>query len=137
MSVPPAAFLAAVRAHIGVRYRLHGADRQGVDCLGLVVSALHEAGGARLRPAHYRLRQTDIAPFIAWARDVGFDECDSGPGAQQDGDILLVVTGPAQHHCIVRDGDEIIHAHAGLRRVVRQPRPSDWTRTAAFRLKGV
>jgi hypothetical protein len=55
-------------------------------------------------------------------------------GCPVPGDVLLFRLGTWQHHlAIAAPGNEIIHAHAGLRRVVRSPVPSDWMRAGHWR----
>ncbi len=48
-------------------------------------------------------------------------------GSPRPGDILLVQPGPAQNHLLVIGPDGcLIHAHAGLRRVVSMPGTCPW-----------
>ena len=133
MTVSPEAFLDAARSFVGVRYRLHGSCREGVDCIGLVLAALAEAGGPHLAAQGYSLRNTRIDRFLSLADAAGLRESDGN----QNGDVRLLRTGPAQYHCAITDGDAAIHAHAGLRKVVRQPIPTNWKAFRAFRLKGI
>ena len=126
----PADFLRSARSLIGTRYRLHGRDPHGVDCLGLVLLALRHTGRHLAEPAEYGLRNTSIDHLLPWAGQAGFARA---KGAQC-GDVLLVRVGPAQHHLAIRDGAQVIHAHAGLRRVVRQPALPDWRQVAIYRL---
>lgn len=125
MSVDRAAFLREAEALVGVPFRLHGhLAATGLDCVGLVALALARSGGPELSPRGYRLRNNEIAPWLRFAGDAGL-EAVAGP--IEPADILLLRPGPAQHHlAIAREADTILHAHAGLRRVVRQPRPREW-----------
>lgn len=120
-----AGFLREAEALVGTRFRLHGRHAAtGLDCIGLVALALARSGGPELAPAGYRLRNTDIAPWLAFAGTAGLETVE---GAAEPGDVLLLLVGPAQHHLVIAgDADTIIHAHAGLRRVVRQPRRHGW-----------
>ena len=117
--MPPAErFAQAAEALAGTRFRLHGRSRAGgVDCIGLVACAL-EACGRRVRsPEGYGLRNSDIARHLRFAAENGFAETER-PDAR--GDLLLVLPGPAQFHLLVASGaGHFVHAHAGLRRVVR------------------
>jgi hypothetical protein len=51
------------------------------------------------------------------------------------GDVLLIALGFAQHHlAIAIDAQSVVHAHAGLRRVVLQPRDPAWQIRATWRV---
>ena len=119
----------AALALTGTPFRLHGRDpRFGLDCVGLVWRALHDAGFAVVAPTGYMLRTTELRPLLAFAPAAGLSPC-SGP--IQPGDILLVRPGPAQHHLVIAGPDhrregEWIHAHAGLRKVVATSGPLAW-----------
>lgn len=125
MSVDRAAFLREAEALVGTAFRLHGRyAATGLDCVGLIALALARSGGPKLAPTGYRLRNTDIGPWLAFAGVAGLELVE---GPIQPADILLLRPGPAQHHlAIAIDCDTILHAHAGLRHVVRQPRPDEW-----------
>lgn len=110
----------AAEALVGVPFRLFGRDsRYGLDCVGLVAAALARSGAAVPAPSGYALRNTDIAPFLPFAAQAGLVSCEGYPAR---GDVLLLEPGPAQHHLAIATGpDTIVHAHAGLRRIVLQP----------------
>ena len=107
-------------ALVGVPFRLFGRDaRYGLDCVGLVAAALARSGAAVSAPSGYALRNTGIDPFLPFAAKAGLMPCEGDP---KRGDVLLLQPGPAQHHLAIATGpDTIVHAHAGLRRVVLQP----------------
>ena len=116
---------------IGSPFRLNGRNpRFGLDCVGLVHCALEAAG---LRPASckgYQLRNYSIEPFLKSAEASGLAKS-SGP--VEPGDIVLVIPGPAQHHLLVAEGGgRFIHAHAGLRKVVRSTPPIPWEIVSAW-----
>ena len=109
----------AAQALAGVPFRLHGREPvTGLDCLGLVGRALEDCGWSVRYPQGYRLRNTDIAPWLGFAARNGLRSC---AGPVRRGDVLLTRPGPAQHHLLIALGaDGFVHAHAGLRRVVCQ-----------------
>lgn len=120
----------AAHALVGVPFLLHGRDpRLGLDCLGVLAVAMGET--ARL-PNGYRLR-SGCADVARLAATLGL-----GPvqGAPQTGSILLLRPGPCQQHvAIAIDPESIVHAHAGLRRVVRSPLPAEWPILGHWRLQ--
>lgn len=114
----------AAEDFVGVPFRLFGRDsRYGLDCVGLVAAAFARSGSAVPAPSGYALRNTDIAPFLPFAAQAGLVPCEGKP---ERGDVLLLAPGPAQHHLAIATGpDSIVHAHAGLRRIVLQPLATD------------
>ena len=117
----------------GTPFRLHGRTRvQGVDCIGLVACALEAADLPADPPQGYTLRNTLPGAHADKAGRSGFIVAD---GPVMRGDLLLVRPGPAQHHLIVALGKtRVVHAHAGLRRVVVQTRLPDWPVLTHWRL---
>lgn len=124
MTPSPETFARAAEDLVGTRFRLHGSDPAfGLDCVGLVAAALARCGGPRLSPSGYALRNTDIDAFLPFAARAGLAPA---TGEIRRGDVLLTVPGPAQHHLAVAcDPHRIVHAHAGLRRIVAQPLAPD------------
>lgn len=119
---------------IGTPFRLHGRDpRHGIDCVGLVVWCLREIGENPSVPVGYRLRNSDIATWLPCAESSNLA---SIVGPIDVGDIILVRTGPGQDHLVIAEGPNVaIHAHAGLRRVVRQPMQFGCDARAHWRLR--
>ena len=124
MSETREAFAQAAESLVGTPFRLFGRDTAyGLDCVGLVAAALARSGRSVSVPAGYGLRNADIADFLPFATLAGLKPCDSDPIR---GDVLLLRPGPAQHHLAIATApDMIVHAHAGLRRIVSQPLPTD------------
>lgn len=124
---------AAALATVGARFRLHGRDPgEGLDCVGLAAHAL-AAGGWRggAVPTGYAVRGGDRGR-VAALLDAALVRC-AGDGT---GDILLVAAGPGQLHLAVRTERGIVHADAGLRRVVERPGPLPWPVIGAWRIGG-
>ena len=126
-------FAEAASALEGTRFRLHGRNpATGLDCVGLVASALEIAGRPAICPTGYALRNIEIDHYLAFANRNGFAAF-TGPVAT--GDLLLVRPGPAQAHLLIATAtNQYVHAHASLRQVVEQDGPLAWPICAQWRL---
>lgn len=133
MSARGAAVAQAALGLVGCRFRLHGRDPEtGLDCIGLVHAALVAVGCRPVTPRGYGLRNIMVDAWLPAAAQSGLVAARRPVRA---GDILLLALGYAQHHLVIAvDADSVVHAHAGLRRVVRQPREPAWQIEAAWRL---
>jgi cell wall-associated NlpC family hydrolase len=118
---------------VGCRFRLHGRDpATGLDCIGLVHAALAAASAAPVAPHGYGLRNIAIDDWLPFAAQSGLV---AARGPIRAGDVLLLRLGYAQHHLVIAvDAVSVVHAHAGLRRVVRQPREPAWQTEATWRI---
>lgn len=124
---------AAAESFVGAPFRFRGRDpRSGLDCVGLVAAALEAIGAPAPPIAPYTFRQRDFAAQIAGAALAGFDEV---AGISHAGDVLLLRPGPAQVHLGVVGAGGLIHAHAGLGRVVQTPLPPAWPVERHWRLR--
>ncbi|MDG6079190.1 peptidoglycan endopeptidase [Erythrobacter litoralis] len=132
MTMFAARFAQAAERLVGSPYRLHGRDpRTGIDCVGLVLEAMRAGGRKPIDLPAYGLRNRTISPFLVFADRNGFSP---SSGGEERGDLLLFATGPAQHHlAIALNAGAIAHAHAGLRKTIRQIPPETWTRIARWR----
>ena len=123
--VVPADVVGAAQSLVGSRFRLHGRDpATGVDCVGLVGWALAAAGRPATVPQGYALRLRDPWKWREWGERSGLREIS---GDAEPGDVAVMAVGPGQLHLAIVIGDgTIVHAHAGLGRVVRSPVPEAW-----------
>jgi murein DD-endopeptidase / murein LD-carboxypeptidase len=127
------AVVAAARACVGTRFRSQGrAVGLGLDCVGVALLAAAAAGkGSLVVPAYALGGDNDdvIEPILAafGCRPVG---------VALAGDILVTAPAPRQRHLAVVTPAGVVHAHAGLGRVVEGPLDGDWTIIGAWRLPG-
>lgn len=112
------AVVAAARALVGVRFRLHGrVPERGLDCVGLAALVL-----GRVAPEGYGLRSGDEGRAADWLRAAGLRRVEEA----RDGDLALVRPGPLQLHLMIVVPGGHVHAHAGVGRVVEMPGASPW-----------
>ncbi|MBO9696012.1 MAG: C40 family peptidase [Sphingopyxis sp.] len=104
---------------VGTTFRPQGSDpATGLDCAGLVHAAYAAAGRCLVRPAGYPLR--------GWSRDrieaalalAGFVPV---ADRMRAGDVALFAQAARQFHLGLLGYETLVHAHAGLRRVVETP----------------
>lgn len=118
---------------VGARFRAQGCDpATGLDCVGLVWAA-HAAAGWRLaRPADYPLRGWPRDRIEAALARAGFVPA---VDPARTGDVALVALAAGQFHLALIGPDSIVHAHAGLRRVVEAPCDAATASAARWRLQ--
>lgn len=133
MITPGEALAGFAQSLVGCPFRLHGRDpATGLDCVGLVAAALGAVGIQAVTPTGYGLRNIGIEQWLPLADRSGLQPS-AGPVAA--GDVLLIAFPHCQHHLVIAaDTQTVIHAHAGLRRVVRQPLDAAWQVEAKWRL---
>lgn len=110
--------LARARALIGTPFRPQGRERDGLDCVGLAAAALGLSAARR----DYALRGGDLAALETGLAEAGLRRAE----ARMAGDVILLRSGPGQLHLGVWTGDGLVHADAGLRRVVERPGAPPW-----------
>ena len=107
------------RALVGVPFRPQGRSREaGLDCIGVAAAALAVASvrcdyrlrGGSLRELEAALAEAGLRPARRWA----------------PGDLLVLSPGAEQLHLGIWTGGGLVHADAGLRRVVERPGPPPW-----------
>ncbi|MCT2399196.1 hypothetical protein [Novosphingobium mangrovi (ex Huang et al. 2023)] len=115
----------AARALVGTPFRLHGRDPgTGLDCVGVLEAACAACGTPVRLPNGYALRCRDLSLPAGLAAQAGLRETGAPVEA---GHVLLMRPAPYQHHLAIATApDRMVHAHAGLRRVVEGPIPGDW-----------
>lgn len=123
------AVAAAALAAVGAPFRLHGRGPDAFDCVGLVAWALRAGGWVGAVPTGYRLRSGEPAVMAALV-GAGLERCHG----EAPGDVLLMRTGPGQVHLGVRVAGGLVHADAGLGRVVLRPGAEPWPVIGAWRL---
>lgn len=110
---------AAALSFVGVPFRLHGRHAStGLDCVGLLSASLAAIGKASPVPVGYTMRNSNVDRWLPLVKLAGLFE---GQPPIETGDILLAHLSCQQHHILIADTpDSVVHAHAGLRRVVRE-----------------
>lgn len=133
MSLLAARFANAAQSMVGTPFRLHGREPgRGLDCVGLVSASLEMAGRPHTVPRGYRLRNLDFGDFLPMLEAAGFAQTRMPPRV---GEVVIARPGPGQLHLLVSvTHSSLVHAHAGLRRVVETPAPISWPILGSWRL---
>ncbi len=110
---------ARARTLLGVPFRLHGrSPESGLDCIGVIALAYDIQDKA---PTGYSLRTTRPERWIALLDSLAMRIIEPEIGA-----VMLLQPGAAQLHLGLWTGKSLIHADAGLRRVVETPGTPRW-----------
>ena len=116
MTPNQADIIARARGLVGAPFRLHGRDpATGLDCVGLCARSFDVTAGV---PTGYPLKGGDANLYASL---IGTFAVRHG-GSMRPADVLLIRMGALQIHMGIWTGDSLIHAHAGLRKVVETPR---------------
>jgi hypothetical protein len=95
-----------------------------LDCVGLVSIALVAAGKVPNLPTGYGLRNMTVEHWLPLAHRSGLVPAH---GPIEPAQVLLLGLTRCQHHlAIAISPTDVVHAHAGLRSVVRQPLDPVW-----------
>ena len=123
----------AAQALVGSGFRLHGRHPvTGLDCVGVLSAALTAIGRKAALPDAYRLRSRAIPDLSRIAADCGMVAVID---ALQAGDVLLAKIGSCQFHVLITaENGCVVHAHAGLGRVIIEPISDDWQIAGHWRL---
>ncbi len=128
------AAVAAARAGVGTRFRPQGrVIGLGLDCIGVALLAAAGAGAA-LGPVPAYALTGDHAALLADALAALGCRRVRRP---RPGDLIEYALAPGHRHLAVMSVAGIIHAHAGLGRVVEAPAPTEWLIAACWALPGV
>lgn len=132
-----AAIVAAARLCVGTPFRPQGRKLGiGLDCVGVVLLAAEAVG--LLAPgagsiAVYRLGGDHGTQLLRAMIALGCVET----GRPRVGDVAVFAPRPRQRHLGILTPVGLVHAHAGLGRVVEGPASPDWANVGVWRLPGV
>ena len=128
------AAIAAARAGLGTRFRPQGRHIGiGLDCVGVALLAAAGAGlNLGLVPA-YALGGDHDGLLGDTLRQLGLRQVRKSRPA----DLIEYALGPGHRHLALLTDRGILHAHAGLGRVVEGPAPVDWPVAACWALPGL
>lgn len=118
---------------VGAPFRLHGREpASGLDCVGVLTAAMASIGRPIIAPNGYAMRRRELGGWLALAGVWGFAEAND---PIEPGDVLMFTVGPVQFHLAIAACEGcLVHAHAGLRRVVLGPSGPDWHPAGHWRL---
>jgi cell wall-associated NlpC family hydrolase len=127
--------VAAARAAIDTRFRPQGRmPGLGLDCIGVALLAIGGAGLPLPPLPAYVLGGDHGDLVVATCRLIGLRRRRRGLQRARPGDLIIFQLGIGNRHVGVLSNAGIIHAHAGLRRVVEGPLPPEWPVVAVMAL---
>lgn len=128
-----AAIVAASRGCVGTRFRAQGRlPGLGLDCVGVALVAAAAAGAVDLTLPAYTLSGDSEDRIETVLRACGCHPLGNKP--PQPGDLIVVAPAPGRRHLAVVTDAGMVHAHAGLERVVEAPADPGWLPVSAWRL---
>jgi murein DD-endopeptidase / murein LD-carboxypeptidase len=134
LSARRAGAIVAARAGLGTRFRVQGRlVGVGLDCVGVALLAA-EGAGVHLGPVPpYALGGDHAELLAATLRQLGLRRVRRSRPA----DLVEYALAPGHRHLALITDRGILHAHAGLGRVVEGPVPDDWPVAAIWALPGI
>ena len=124
-----AGIVAAARGCIGTRFRAQGRNPGvALDCVGVALVAA-EAAGCAITVPRYALGGDHEARLDAALAPLGGTRIDS----PKPGDLLVLAPVTGRRHLAVVTPCGVVHAHAGIGRVVEGPLDPAWCLVAAWR----
>jgi hypothetical protein len=116
------------RALVGIRFRPQGRGADGMDCVGLILSAYAISSAAARR--NYRLAGDHRAEL-----ELGLAQSFRRVSSRslKPGDVMLLALARERFHLVVRTAAGFVHAHAGIGRVVETPGLPDWPLIGVYR----
>lgn len=109
----------SIADYVGIPYVLHGRDRQGADCYGLVCLVYKEMLGIVLPEYTYQDRQ-DGGALIDAQRQLWRELENPEPYC------VAVVRSDPMHCAVVIDADRMVHTYSGASSVVVRYRTPHW-----------
>lgn len=124
--------MAAVRGCVGTQFRAQGRlPGVGLDCVGVVLVAAAAAGCRADAPA-YALGGEHGGVIEAGLMAAGWTQV----AVARPGDVLVMAPVSGRRHLGVVTPSGMVHAHAGLGRVVEGPIDPAWVVLGTWRLAG-
>lgn len=130
-------FVNQAREYLGVPYYHTGRDRNGLDCLGLLVRVVQDLGLTTWDDRSYG-QQIDTS-YLRWRLKQFCEYLGADPDLAEPGDVLLfTIKGSPQHLGMATDRG-VIHAYQSVGRVVEHSLDATWRRRLAgvFRWRGI
>jgi len=123
-------------SQIGVPFRLHG-RRPGtaLDCIGLAAYALFGEKNNRSIPVGYRFRGDHVGWLESELQHFDLRLLTDGQ-RREAGDLLVFHVAARQLHLGILTSRGLVHAHAGLKRIVLAPSSSPWPVIGHWRKNG-
>ncbi|OYW15757.1 MAG: hypothetical protein B7Y82_05235 [Sphingomonadales bacterium 32-65-25] len=128
------AAIIAARAGLGTRFRAQGRlVGVGLDCVGVALLAATGAGVPLGPVPPYALGGDHADLLAATLRQLGLRRV----RRPRPADLVEYALAPGHRHLALLTDRGILHAHAGLGRVVEGPGPDDWPVVACWALPGL